>query len=261
MSFDHSRIARSEFEDEPLACLFCGGAEHVELCEIWGHDFQIDTCCEGLRDSIVCEMGADPDYAKRLMRGLDLEPIVGGHTLRRVADDGLHLLLDFKLDIRSIPQADAKAFVLDHHEHCNPPVGWRFGAGIWNANTLIGVVMVGRPVARALDHRRVVEANRVCVRRDTPAPLRWNACSQLYGWAARTAASRGFEKIITYTLETEEGTSLRAAGWTCEGPAGGGSWDRRRRRRTNSTLPSGTKTRWCRLLMPSRTTTPNPQAA
>jgi len=236
------------FEPEPVRCLFCGAPELVQLAEVWGHEFQIETCCWGLHEHLAQEMALNTEWGKELLRNLELEPLTG-RALRRVVDGGGHALLDFKLKIASIKQAEAKEFVLRHHKHCPPPAGWRFGAGIWNGGTLMGVVMVGRPVARRIDHRFVVEANRVCVRRDTAAPLRWNACSQLYGWVAREAERRGFKKIITYTLESEVGTTLRAAGWTCEGPAGGGSWDRKNRRR-EGTGPRGRKLRWSRTLRP-----------
>lgn len=54
-------------------------------------------------------------------------------------------------------------------------------------------------------------------------------CSFLYAAAARTAKAMGYRKIITYTLDTENGASIRAAGWTCVGPAGGKHWTGTRR--------------------------------
>ena len=49
------------------------------------------------------------------------------------------------------------------------------------------------------------------------------------GAAARAAKALGYRKIITYTLDTEPGTSLRAAGWACAGLAGGERWTGQRR--------------------------------
>ena len=123
------------------------------------------------------------------------------------------LLLDWNPRIVTVSQARAKAFVREHHAHCPPPAGWRFGAGLCNGHELIGVVMVGRPVARRLDPARVVEVNRLCIRRDLPHGLTWNACSMLYAWSAREAKARGYDRIVTYTLDSEPGTTLRAAGW------------------------------------------------
>ena len=62
-----------------------------------------------------------------------------------------------------------------------------------------------------------------------------NACSFLYAACARTAKSMGFEKIITYTLRSENGESLRASGWLCGGLCGGGNWNVLSRPRKDST--------------------------
>lgn len=40
-----------------------------------------------------------------------------------------------------------------------------------------------------------------------------NACSFLYGAACRAAAALGYALVVTYTLVTEPGTSLVAAGF------------------------------------------------
>ncbi len=71
--------------------------------------------------------------------------------------------------------------------------------------------MTGNPVARAFMGRGIVEMNRLCVRRDVPAALRWNAASLLYGRAAREAERRGAQRIITYTRADETGVSLHAS--------------------------------------------------
>ena len=56
---------------------------------------------------------------------------------------------------------------------------------------------MGRPVSRYLDDGLTLEVNRLCT---TGAE---NACSMLYGAAARAARAMGYQKIITYTLDTE----------------------------------------------------------
>ena len=116
---------------------------------------------------------------------------------------------------------------------------------------------VGNPVARALNGRGIVEVNRLCVRRDIASLLCWNAASMLYGAASRAAERAGFQSIITYTHETEDGASLRAAGWTRDGPAGGRSWHRpgRPRSNRNAFVP---KVRWSRTLCPRPASRPIP---
>ncbi len=134
-------------------------------------------------------------------------------------------MLDFNLEVVDVSLATAKAFVANHHRHCKAPVGWRFGAGIRNGSELIGVIMVGRPVARMLDATRVVEVTRLCIRTDVAPDLTWYACSHLYGWATREAKRRRFEKIITYTRQDEVGATLKAAGWVVEHTTKGRHWN------------------------------------
>lgn len=87
----------------------------------------------------------------------------------------------------------------------------------------MGVAITGRPVSRYLDDGLTLEVNRLCTNGTK------NACSFLYGAAARAAKVMGYHKIITYILDTEDGGSLRAAGWSCAGLAGGKEWTGRRR--------------------------------
>ena len=222
----------------------------LEIAEIWsGHEFQLETCCFARHEEVVAEMADDPAWATDLLRQLGAEALTG-HRLRRLHDDRYSPpVLDFRLDVRPVAFPVMRDFVRRHHRHCPPPVTWRFGASIYNGWTRIGVVSVGNPVASAYMHRGWVEVNRLCVRHDLAPQLAWNACSQLYGHAAREAERRGFNKIITYVREDEDGTSLKAAGWECEGAAGGRSWNSpaRRRNPTNAFVP---KVRWSRLLRP-----------
>lgn len=226
-------------------CMFCGEPELVELFEVWGHEFQLETCCADLHEALVQDM-QDPECRDALLKRLGIEEVVGA-DLRRVADSDGQFLVDFKLEVHPIRQAVARQFIIDHHDHCeDTPAGWRFGAGIWNGRSLVGVVWVGRPVARRLPQDAWVEVNRLCVDRSLPSALRWNACSQLYGFAAREAKRRQFRRIITYTLASEAGTTLVAAGWERERAAGGGSWDRQNRPREDKTTTE-LKVRWRRV--------------
>ena len=118
---------------------------------------------------------------------------------------------------------DANAFVAEHHRHHKPITGHKFSLGCMQDGRLVGVAIVGRPVSRYLDDGMTLEVNRLCTTGEK------NVCSFLYGAAARAARALGYGKIITYTLDTEPGTSLRAAGWFCAGPAGGVRWTGQRR--------------------------------
>ena len=109
---------------------------------------------------------------------------------------------------------EAQAFVETWHRHHGPPVGHKFSIGVARPSTiadsdevLVGVAMVGRPVARHFDDGRTLEVNRTATD-GTP-----NANSMLYGAAARAAFALGYRRLITYTQGDESGGSLRAAGW------------------------------------------------
>ncbi len=236
--------------DNP-ACLFCGEPERFEIVEVWGHEFIFETCCEPLHEIVVHDMNDDPAWARELLRRAGIEALVGRQLRRLTDDEGCSLLLDYQLELRDVTLAAARDFVARHHRHCNPPATWRFGASIFNGHTLLGVVMVGNPVAPAFNGRGTLEVNRLCIRRDIPRPLAWNAASMLYGWSAREAQLLGWTRIITYTRIDEEGVSLRAAGWTQDGRVRGRGWHsgRRSRSNTNSWID---KVRWSRALNPKR---------
>ena len=112
--------------------------------------------------------------------------------------------------LRTVPVkfADACGFVATWHRHHRPPIGHRFSVGVVTEDdTLVGVAMVGRPVARAYDDGMTLEVTRSATD-GTP-----NANSALYGAAWRAAKALGYRRLVTYTQEGESGSSLRAAGW------------------------------------------------
>jgi len=103
----------------------------------------------------------------------------------------------------------ASEFVAAHHRHHKPPVGHKFSIGVAIEDELVGVAMVGRPVARHYDDGLTLEVNRTAVADDIP-----NANSMLYGAAWRAAKALGYRRLITYTQAGETGASLRGAGWS-----------------------------------------------
>ena len=129
------------------------------------------------------------------------------------------------LEIQPITYSEAKEFIRQFHSHHLPPQGWKFGIAVNNGESVCGVVTVGRPVARNLDNGWTLEVTRCCTD-GTP-----NAASMLYGAARRATFALGYKRLITYTLDVEPGTSLKAAGWKVIGAAGGGAWSCRSRPR------------------------------
>ena len=246
-------LATPDEEAAAEPCFFCGEPARAEVLEVWGREFMLDTCCEGQHESITEFLNEDPRGAGRWLGQTGLNDLLAGargysQGLRRVVEHDGQLLLDWNLEVVPVEWAVAREFVRVHHRHCKRPRGWRFGAGLMNGGDLIAVIVVGRPVARMLDHTRIVEVSRLCVRQDLPSELAWNACSRLYGWAAREAKSRRFERIITYTLAKEPGTTLRAAGWTPDSFTPGRGWDSPARAREDNT-PTDDKLRWTRTLV------------
>lgn len=143
------------------------------------------------------------------------------------------------LELVPITRDEAQAFVSRHHRtHAKRPVGWRFGVGAARDGAVVGVAMVSNPKARMLNDGWTVEVIRVCVLEGFK-----NACSMLYAACWRAARALGFRRLITYTLPSEGGASLRGAGWTLVGEAGGGSWSRRERPRVDE-HPTQRKLRW-----------------
>ena len=136
---------------------------------------------------------------------------------------------------------EANEFVGRLHRHNKPVTGHRFSIGAVQDGELVGVCIVGRPVARMTDQKNTVEVTRLCTDGTK------NACSFLYGAAARAAKALGYKAIQTYVLESEPGTSLRAAGWDKIGEVPGKSWNTPSRPRGDST-PLGPKVKYGKLL-------------
>lgn len=144
------------------------------------------------------------------------------------------------MKIRPITFRQACDFVAEHHRHHRPTVGCKFCVGLYDNDKLVGVAICGRPVGRNLDDGFTCEVNRLCT------DGTYNACSMLYGACCRVAKEMGYKKIITYILESENGASLKASNFICEGKAGGVKWNGIRD--TGQSYPHEMKTRWSRRL-------------
>lgn len=118
---------------------------------------------------------------------------------------------------------EANAFVEQYHRHHKAVTGHKFSIGCSDGEKIVGVAIVGRPVSRHLDDGWTLEVNRLCTDGTR------NVCSMLYAASWRAAKAMGYRKLVTYILESESGTSLKAAGWKCVGKAGGLRWTGERR--------------------------------
>jgi hypothetical protein len=116
---------------------------------------------------------------------------------------------------------EANEFVANFHRHNKPVRGARFSIGASDKDDLVGVAIVGRPISRKLSDGFTAEVTRVCVPDSAPK----NTCSFLYGRCWRIWQQMGGKRMITYTLQSESGSSLRGAGWKILGETdGSGSW-------------------------------------
>lgn len=152
------------------------------------------------------------------------------------------------LHIVPLGLATANAAVRHWHRHHQPAWGYKWALGAEDgAGILHGVAIAARPVARMLDNGRTLEVTRLASD-GTP-----NVCSFLYAAARRVAREMGYELIITYTLVTEPGTSLRAAGWELASTARSGrTWDMPSRPRAASEHMNIAKHRWESWLRPEK---------
>lgn len=120
---------------------------------------------------------------------------------------------------RPIELEDANAFVKQHHRHHKRVRGHKYSIAAYFKGYIVGVVIVGRPVSRVRDNRLTLEITRLCTDGTR------NACSFLYGKAVKVAFALGYQRIGTYILLSEDGASLRAAGWKIVAETKGGSWN------------------------------------
>ena len=151
------------------------------------------------------------------------------------------------MSLRIVPCTldEANEFVWRLHRHKPEKLpGHSFSVGVALADgKLRGVAIVGNPSAPALQDGVLAEIRRVCTDGTR------NACSMLYGTARKAARAMGRRPVITYTLATEDGASLRAAGFRIDKQNAGGPahlWHNRPGRNclpTESDLIGG-KVRW-----------------
>lgn len=141
------------------------------------------------------------------------------------------------LHLKPITLRQANAFVDEHHSHHIPVTGHKFSIGAVVNGHLVGVVIVGRPVSRSLDDGFTAEVTRCATNRTR------HAASKLMAAAWRAAKAMGYMRIVSYTLYSESGASLAAAGYVKVEKITGKSWNSPSRRRTDK-HPTCDKWRW-----------------
>ena len=240
-----------------LDCIMCGATGDLVEPPFFLEAHRGEDGDQYIRFAYCC-LGADElgaGYGFQEVYGVRLEDVVSellGVEVREIYVDGTGV---FRCRLAShAPGTGVKGWqayvfskVDEHHRHHDAPQGWKFGVSVRNGLTEVGVAIVGRPVSRMLQKKEplTLEVTRVCTYGDPR--LRRNASSKLYGACVAEARKLGATKLITYTLESEDGASLKASGFSPVATTSGGSWDRRGRRRADK-APTTPKTRWERRI-------------
>ena len=148
-----------------------------------------------------------------------------------------------KYEIVPISFRYACSIVNIFHRHHQAPQGHKFSLGLEVDGDTVGIVIIGRPVARGLDDGRTLEVTRICIMEDNIK----NCVSILLGAVCKAAKAMGYLRIVTYILEEEHGSSLRASNFQVDGDVRGRSWSCDSRPRDDK-HPLNNKVRYIRLL-------------
>jgi len=251
--------------DTMIECPFCGETGDIPgeppgLLEVFHDDaagdqwIQWAACCMEAQDQIG-QLNSYGDDGHFETYGVRLEAWISallGLDVRELYTDGSGVMR-CRLAVKAPGQGVKgwRGYVFDrvtaNHRHHKAPQGWKFGVSVSNGLTEVGVAVVGRPVSRMLAQAEpgTLEVTRVCTWGEPR--LRRNASSKLYAACAAEARKLGATKLITYTLEEENGASLKASGFTAVAQTSGGSWNRPGRARTDQ-APICRKTRWERVI-------------
>jgi hypothetical protein len=119
------------------------------------------------------------------------------------------------LEVIPITLREANDFVEQFHRHSKRTArdGGKFAIAAADCDGMWGVAIVGNPVSASFMDGFTAEVLRVCVRADAPR----NSCSYLYGRCWRVWQAMGGRRLVTYTLQSESGASLKGAGWRIMG--------------------------------------------
>lgn len=125
--------------------------------------------------------------------------------------------------LRPASRDESNELVRRWHRHHRPVKGHKWSIAAEVDGEVVGAVIVGRPVAQALDDGRTYEIVRLVTdgHRDV--------ASKLIAAAWRAARAMGVKRMVSYTRVDEEGTCYRAAGWQPVAKVKGREWTHRRR--------------------------------
>lgn len=141
---------------------------------------------------------------------------------------------------------EANDFVESFHRHNKRTSrnSGKFAIGVSTGDELVGVAIVGNPLSATFMDGFTAEVLRCCTNESAPK----GACSFLYSRCWKIWAAMGGRRLITYTLATESGCSLRGCGWqiVAQCPAGqiGKNWNKGAAAREWQPIYGQQKLRW-----------------
>jgi len=144
------------------------------------------------------------------------------------------------MEIIPMTLKQANEFVDRFHRHNKHVTGHKFSLGLTHNGELIGVAIVGRPIARNLDNGFNLEVLRVCIKDNAPK----GANSKLYARCRAIGQMMGYKKIITYTLKSESQSTMKALGAIQECDVKAHEWTRPSRERSSQPVYRQDKIRW-----------------
>jgi hypothetical protein len=208
----------------------------IDADPIRGGERRIDTAVLMLDE---LKLALDEGLLDPLPQVVQLRHEINQHNHSKLKEVPLHL-------------REANELVLKLHRHLRPIRVAKFSIGATFDGKLVGAAICMRPACRSLDDGRTIEVCRLAAIPFEDDDDARNACSFLYGACARIARDMGYDKIMTYLLNTEPGMSVRGAGWTLEKTGCGGTPQGKRTNRPNghevTPVTFMKKQRWARLL-------------
>ena len=150
----------------------------------------------------------------------------------------------YMLRIVPITLREANDFVEAHHRHSarTSNDGGKYAIGPRHHDQLVGVAIVGRPIARMLQDGGTAELLRLCTSPEAPK----GSGSKLYSRAKRIWQLMGGVRFVTYTLTSEGGETMRGVGFSDDQavPVPAAKWSRPSRERKSRPIEALDKQRW-----------------
>jgi hypothetical protein len=148
---------------ENEVCEYCDEPASIEVLEYFSEErsFLLDCCCEAMHEIAVSIL---PTLDRRELCAW-FESFTGFRLRQLILDsESPTWTVDPNLEFYDVTWPEARDFIALHHRENKVPQGWKFGAGLKSSSEFVAVMIAGRPVARNIDPRKVVEITRVCVK-------------------------------------------------------------------------------------------------